>query len=191
MLLGRCPTGGLSRQLLSTARTATGGGEHFGSSPASDSHIASFATLCSARQPSRGLCSARPCRYRTTVQSAGRSHGEEAGAHVGIRTRDLFLTKEVLYRLSYVGLQARAEDRFYSEPLDRLEAPRPPRTDPQSPLPRRFRLASRRRADRASSSLRRCSARSWAAVRLAAAGCSAASPAGSSLLEGGGSLPNT
>ena len=25
------------------------------------------------------------------------------GAHVGIRTRDLFLTKEVLYRLSYVG----------------------------------------------------------------------------------------
>src|ERR1700730_9976446 len=138
MLLGRCPTGGLSRQLLSTARTATGGGEHFGSSPASDSHIASFATLCSARQPSRGLCSARPCRYRTTVQSAGRSHGEEAGAHVGIRTRDLFLTKEVLYRLSYVGLQARAEDRFYSEPLDRLEAPglREPT------LSRRFRAAS-------------------------------------------------
>src|SRR3984893_2047898 len=28
-----------------------------------------------------------------------------AGAHVGIRTRDLFLTKEVLYRLSYVGLR--------------------------------------------------------------------------------------
>ena len=27
----------------------------------------------------------------------------EGGAHVGIRTRDLFLTKEVLYRLSYVG----------------------------------------------------------------------------------------
>src|ERR1041385_8774026 len=25
------------------------------------------------------------------------------GAYVGIRTRDLFLTKEVLYRLSYVG----------------------------------------------------------------------------------------
>jgi hypothetical protein len=25
------------------------------------------------------------------------------GAHVGIRTRDLFLTKEVLCRLSYVG----------------------------------------------------------------------------------------
>jgi hypothetical protein len=26
-----------------------------------------------------------------------------SGAHVEIRTRDLFLTKEVLYRLSYVG----------------------------------------------------------------------------------------
>jgi hypothetical protein len=25
------------------------------------------------------------------------------GAHVGTRTRDLFLTKEVLYQLSYVG----------------------------------------------------------------------------------------
>ena len=25
-------------------------------------------------------------------------------AHVGIRTRDLFLTKEVLYRLSYVSV---------------------------------------------------------------------------------------
>src|SRR5436309_3047326 len=28
------------------------------------------------------------------------------GAHVGIRTRDLFLTKEVLCRLSYVGAAA-------------------------------------------------------------------------------------
>jgi hypothetical protein len=27
----------------------------------------------------------------------------KSGAHVGIRTRDLFLTKEVLCRLSYVG----------------------------------------------------------------------------------------
>ncbi len=30
---------------------------------------------------------------------------EGVGAHVGIRTRDLFLTKEVLCRLSYVGKQ--------------------------------------------------------------------------------------
>jgi hypothetical protein len=29
--------------------------------------------------------------------------GMLGGAHVGIRTRDLFLTKEVLCRLSYVG----------------------------------------------------------------------------------------
>src|SRR5437868_1714350 len=64
--------------------------------------------------------------------------GGGVGAHVGIRTRDLFLTKEVLYRLSYVGLQARGEDRFYSEPLDRLPAP-----DLREPiLSRRFRGAS-------------------------------------------------
>jgi hypothetical protein len=30
----------------------------------------------------------------------------ESGAHDGIRTRDLFLTKEVLYRLSYMGIRA-------------------------------------------------------------------------------------
>ena len=30
----------------------------------------------------------------------------EFGAHDGIRTRDLFLTKEVLYRLSYMGIRA-------------------------------------------------------------------------------------
>jgi hypothetical protein len=29
---------------------------------------------------------------------------EEFGAHDGNRTRDLFLTKEVLYRLSYMGI---------------------------------------------------------------------------------------
>src|SRR5262245_12742481 len=34
---------------------------------------------------------------------ADESAGTLVGAHVGIRTRDLFLTKEVLYRLSYVG----------------------------------------------------------------------------------------
>src|SRR5437660_2148524 len=38
----------------------------------------------------------RPSEY---VNGSERGHG----AHVGIRTRDLFLTKEVLYRLSYVG----------------------------------------------------------------------------------------
>jgi hypothetical protein len=30
-------------------------------------------------------------------------------AHDGIRTRDLFLTKEVLYRLSYMGIRAMLE----------------------------------------------------------------------------------
>ncbi len=33
-----------------------------------------------------------------------------AGAHARIRTGDLFLTKEMLYRLSYVG---EAHSRFY------------------------------------------------------------------------------
>ena len=36
-------------------------------------------------------------------------------AHDGIRTRDLFLTKEVLYRLSYVG-NARIERAMGIEP---------------------------------------------------------------------------
>src|SRR5262245_20726459 len=41
------------------------------------------------------------------------------GAHVGIRTRDLFLTKEVLYRLSYVGefVRIRAWMTFSSYPV--------------------------------------------------------------------------
>ncbi len=38
----------------------------------------------------------RSCEYELVVTTA-------VGAHVEIRTRDLFLTKEVLCRLSYVG----------------------------------------------------------------------------------------
>ncbi len=33
-------------------------------------------------------------------------------AHDGIRTRDLFLTKEVLYRLSYMGIRALLNRNF-------------------------------------------------------------------------------
>ena len=33
-------------------------------------------------------------------------------AHDGIRTRDLFLTKEVLYRLSYMGARALEQFQF-------------------------------------------------------------------------------
>ena len=35
--------------------------------------------------------------------------GIELGAHARIRTGDLFLTKEMLYRLSYVGGAAASE----------------------------------------------------------------------------------
>ena len=34
------------------------------------------------------------------------SRRSKIGAHDGIRTRDLFLTKEVLYQLSYMGIRA-------------------------------------------------------------------------------------
>jgi hypothetical protein len=37
------------------------------------------------------------------------------GAHDGIRTRDLFLTKEVLYRLSYMGLRCAAQPESLSQ----------------------------------------------------------------------------
>jgi hypothetical protein len=40
---------------------------------------------------------------RKTSASPGK---RTSGAHDGNRTHDLFLTKEVLYRLSYVGLRA-------------------------------------------------------------------------------------
>jgi hypothetical protein len=41
--------------------------------------------------------------YPTRSQET-RANVEEVKAHDGIRTRDLFLTKEVLYRLSYMGI---------------------------------------------------------------------------------------
>ena len=41
--------------------------------------------------------------YLATATGGQSGSKREDGAHVGIRTRDLFLTKEVLYRLSYVG----------------------------------------------------------------------------------------
>ncbi len=53
------------------------------------------------------------------------SHAED-GAHARIRTGDLFLTKEMLYRLSYVG---GASDRFYPlDPGGQLMAARDART---------------------------------------------------------------
>ena len=39
------------------------------------------------------------------VPHKSRASAREFGAHDGIRTRDLFLTKEVLYRLSYMGIR--------------------------------------------------------------------------------------
>ena len=43
------------------------------------------------------------------------------GAHARIRTGDLFLTKEMLYRLSYVG--GAADSRFYLLPASLLRCP--------------------------------------------------------------------
>ena len=44
-----------------------------------------------------------------------RSASAQIGAHDGIRTRDLFLTKEVLYRLSYMGIRCAAQPESFSE----------------------------------------------------------------------------
>ena len=61
---------------------------------------------CETRISGRGLC----CplmglgpTYLATAKGGQSGSKREDGAHVGIRTRDLFLTKEVLCRLSYVG----------------------------------------------------------------------------------------
>src|SRR5580698_2355115 len=43
------------------------------------------------------------------------SRRSKIGAHDGIRTRDLFLTKEVLYRLSYMGLRCAAQPESFSK----------------------------------------------------------------------------
>jgi hypothetical protein len=55
------------------------------------------------------------------------NQGSSGKAHDGIRTRDLFLTKEVLYRLSYMGIRAAAlpfakkNRRRLESAADRLE----------------------------------------------------------------------
>jgi hypothetical protein len=54
-----------------------------------------------------GQFSDRPARLdgeRPTRFEESRAIVRELKAHDGIRTRDLFLTKEVLYRLSYMGI---------------------------------------------------------------------------------------
>ena len=48
--------------------------------------------------------------------------GVQRGAHDGTRIRDLFLTKEVLYQLSYMGGQA--NDKITSRELCKLSAHR-------------------------------------------------------------------
>jgi hypothetical protein len=45
-------------------------------------------------------------------------------AHDGIRTRDLFLTKEVLYRLSYMGIAELNRSNHLSQKTRRLDPPR-------------------------------------------------------------------
>ena len=46
------------------------------------------------------------CRRQTMPACPALSDARENGAHIRTRTGDLFLTKEVLYLLSYVGFQA-------------------------------------------------------------------------------------
>ncbi len=71
----------------------------------------------SVASPLSALSPAKPCHRRldTADPVACRGGGVPRGrgilqAHDGIRTRDLFLTKEVLYRLSYMGpMSSRAQ----------------------------------------------------------------------------------
>src|SRR5438034_9655412 len=48
------------------------------------------------------------CSALRFVQLAGCNEHEGVGAHARIRTGDLFLTKEMLYRLSYMGVAKRS-----------------------------------------------------------------------------------
>src|SRR5581483_6498543 len=94
---------------------------------------------------------------------------KEAGAYAGIRTRDLFLTKEVLCRLSYVGRAATAGGGSRGEPRPNSDStrrrrpspaaaaggrspPPPPSTDRASPGTARCRLTARCRMRAAASS---------------------------------------
>jgi hypothetical protein len=54
-------------------------------------------------------------KNRPLKVSAPLSRRSKIGAHDGIRTRDLFLTKEVLYRLSYMGLRCAAQPESFSK----------------------------------------------------------------------------
>ena len=56
-----------------------------------------------------------PRKKRSRKIPAPLSRRSKIGAHDGIRTRDLFLTKEVLYRLSYMGLRCAAQPESFSE----------------------------------------------------------------------------
>ena len=66
-----------------------------------------------------------PPRERCALASRPSSRFLFYGAHDGIRTRDLFLTKEVLYRLSYMGPETFSIIRGYLERETGLEPATP------------------------------------------------------------------
>ena len=64
---------------------------------------------CSHREHFKERCSRSKTNSRIRIQASPNQKTSQIqlGAHDGTRIRDLFLTKEVLYRLSYVGLELR------------------------------------------------------------------------------------